>query len=118
LLYPSQKKDARVLSIIRRPMKKSFEEFFIWKARKATNPRQRELIDQSYAVIVDNFWSIDDIKAMADTSSRIYELAMEAGIPDGMARAFKKELKAFKQPYREARHLVDMQAGGGGDPDA
>jgi len=55
---------------------------------------------------------------MADTSLRIYQLAIDRGILDGMARNFKSELSSYKPVYREqqraAKALVDLNLGGGG----
>ena len=41
-------------------------------------------------------WSLDDLKDMNQHDSGVYKLAMQAGLPDGLARDFKKDLKIFK----------------------
>ena len=41
-------------------------------------------------------WNLDDLKDMNTHDSRVYELVIEAGILDGLARGFKKDLKIFK----------------------
>ncbi len=41
-------------------------------------------------------WSLDDLKDMNKYDSRVYELAIETGILDGLVRDFKKDLKIFK----------------------
>ena len=40
--------------------------------------------------------SINDLMIMADPHSAIYQLARQLGVPDGLARAFKADLKEFK----------------------
>ncbi len=41
-------------------------------------------------------WILEDLKEMNKSNSRVYELAIEAGIPDGFIRDFKRDLKTFK----------------------
>ncbi len=41
-------------------------------------------------------WTLEDLKEMNKPNSKVYELVMEAGIPDGLVRGFKRDLKAFK----------------------
>jgi len=60
-------------------------------------------------VIVDaQMWTTDDLKDMADSTSGIYRTAIQLGVPDGMARAFKEDLKLFKPAWREAKTLLEL----------
>ena len=63
-------------------------------------------------------WGLDDMKAMADTSSDIYKHAMNAGLPDGLIRGLKADLKEFKglwrETYQHARNLNNLGQQGGG----
>ena len=40
---------------------------------------------------------------MIKSNSRMYELAIEAGIPDGLVRGFKRDLKTFKPQWKRSR---------------
>ena len=46
-------------------------------------------------------WGLDDMKAMADTSSELYKRAIDAGLPEGLIRGLKVDLKEFKSLWRE-----------------
>ncbi|KAF1980227.1 hypothetical protein BU23DRAFT_562623 [Bimuria novae-zelandiae CBS 107.79] len=68
-----------------------------------------------------NYWTMDDLKGMAQPSSELYRLATkEYHIPDGIARGFRKFMSQYKPIYRQNKDaqaaglLVDMQLGGGG----
>ena len=59
------------------------------------------------------------MKAMADTSSDIYKNAINAGLPEGLIRGLKADLKEFKglwrqETYQAARNLSHLGHGGGG----
>ena len=43
---------------------------------------------------------MNDLRSMADPTSRIYSLAVEQGIPEGLARSFWSELSKYKAKYR------------------
>jgi len=38
----------------------------------------------------------------------IYRTAIQLGVSDGMARAFKEDLKLFKPAWREAKTLLEL----------
>jgi hypothetical protein len=44
---------------------------------------------------------------MHNSKSAIYSLAVELGIPDGMARRFKTELARFKETLKLEREVVN-----------
>ena len=46
---------------------------------------------------------------MSDPLSRIYRLAVDKGLPDGVARSLKDDLKVFKPRWREARGLLELR---------
>ena len=58
------------------------------------------------------------MKAMADTSSDIYKHAIDAGLPDGLIRGLKADLKEFKglwrETYQHARNFSHLGNQGGG----
>lgn len=56
---------------------------------------------------MDQGWSIDDLKAMSDPSSRLYQIAIDRGVPDGVARNLKADLKTFKPRWREAERQAE-----------
>lgn len=70
------------------------DQFFNWKTNKA--PRQAVKIAEVRRLVEAQMWSIDNLKEMADSTSTIYLIALQLGVPDGMARAFKEDLKVFK----------------------
>jgi hypothetical protein len=56
---------------------------------------------------VDNQdWTVNDLKEMEDRHSKTYRVAREAGISDGLARNFAKELWAFKNVYRQEKEAA------------
>ena len=74
----------------------AIKAFFTWKRGKALTDTQRDRISEAEEACNTHMWSLDDLKDMNKHDSRVYELVMEAGIPDGLARGFKKDLKTFK----------------------
>ncbi|MCJ1237713.1 hypothetical protein MMC14_005700 [Varicellaria rhodocarpa] len=84
------------------------EQFFLWKINRTQHPGRKDRIGQVQRIVSTQMWSIDDLKGMSDPSSSIYNTAMRLDIPDGMARGFKEELKAFKPQWRQAKALIDM----------
>lgn len=52
-------------------------------------------------MIVEEGWSVDDVKSMEDISSHIYTKAVNAGLPNGIIRKLKGELSMFKKQWRE-----------------
>lgn len=63
------------------------------------------------ALVEQECWTVDDLKGMADTTSNIYAIGVSHGIPEGMARAFKEELREFKPAYRESHLLIGLSTG-------
>ena len=71
---------------------------------------RRQRILNVWAIVDAQMWSINDLKGMSDTSSTLYRTAIQLGVPDGMARGFREELKAFKPQWRQANALLNMGA--------
>ena len=70
-------------------------------AAKVSEGRHQRVLD--VLIIVDTqMWTIKDLKNMLDASLILYRTAIQAGVPDGMARSFKEELKTFKPVWRQA----------------
>ncbi len=64
--------------------------------------------------VAEQMWQINDLEGMSDTSSSIYHTAMTKGIPDGMARGFRANLKLFKPYWRQAQMAQSLLALGHG----
>ena len=76
-------------------------------AAKVSEGRRQRVLD--ILTIVDTqMWTIEDLKSMSDASSVLYRTAIQADVPDGMARSFKEELKVFKPVWRQAVLLMNM----------
>ena len=58
-------------------------------------------------------WSVDDLKEMEDDKSTMYQRAIAAGISDGFARRFGKDLRAFKRVHREQEEVANTLVSGG-----
>ena len=56
-------------------------------------------------------WKIKDLKQMEDCTSRMYQLAIQLGISDRLARGFREELSAFKPIYREQQATAAILGG-------
>jgi hypothetical protein len=59
-------------------------------------------------------WSIADLKEMEDDKSAMYKRAIAAGISDGFARRFGRDLRTFKQVYREQEDAANVLVSGRG----
>jgi hypothetical protein len=90
------------------------EQFFLWKAR-SKKPAMQERIRTVANIIMEQMWTVDDMKLMSDSSSSTYSRAMQLGIPDGMARSFRTDLRIFKPQWREANMLATMRDGRNGE---
>lgn len=85
-------------------------EFFKWLAKKTPKERHHRLTEV-YSVVLDQEWTIDDLKQMADPSSTPYRVAIQKGIPDGAARRFKTDIAQFGPHYRAAKALLAVAEG-------
>jgi len=74
----------------------AIKTFFTWKREKTSTIELKNRISEAEEAYNTNMWTLEDLKEINKPNSRIYELAIEAGIPDGLARGFKRDLKTFK----------------------
>lgn len=86
--------------------------FFSWKIveERRSDERRQQWI-RARDIATEQYWSLQDLKDMHNSKSAIYSLAVELGIPDGMARRFKTELARFKETLkleREAANSLSM----------
>ncbi len=84
------------------------DQFFAWKINKTSRHTLKQKLAEVRIIVDAQVWSTKDLKDMTDSSSAIYRTAIQAGVPDGMARAFKEDLKLFKTVWREARTLLEL----------
>ncbi|KIX08513.1 uncharacterized protein Z518_03169 [Rhinocladiella mackenziei CBS 650.93] len=88
------------------------ESFFAWKISKSKLPGHRQKIKDAYQIVLDQMWTLDDLRAMDDMRSDLYGLAVQHGLPDGLARSFRRDLAVFIPNWRTSREL-QVQEGEG-----
>jgi len=91
--------------------------FFNWEIEREINMDRRKQWETVKKIATKQWWNEADLKAMAIEGSSIYERAIRVGVPDGLARRFKKELalfKAYRKEQEAAMSLSVMGGGGGG----
>jgi hypothetical protein len=79
------------------------QEFFTWRINSCTNEKRRSKWQAAQVIVDENDWSIQDLKRMEDDTSQIFIRATNAGLSDGIARAFRAELKKFKPVYKQRK---------------
>ena len=84
--------------------------FFVWKLQNTRNPSRKIKWEQARDIILNNDWSIRDLRLMEDGQSAMYHRAIKAGISDGFARSFREELQSFKEVYRRQRGEKEAEA--------
>ena len=84
-------------------MKLLFASFIGWLAESASEKRKGQL-RTLWNLVEDQAWSLTDIKSISDTS-RYFNIAIAAGVPDGIARNLREQLREFKSQYQGAREL-------------
>ena len=72
------------------------KDFFQWRINDLRVPEKRIKWRTASNIANQNDWSLDDLRTMADSTSHQYQLAIQSGISDGIARSFLKEIWAFK----------------------
>jgi hypothetical protein len=77
------------------------ERYFDWKLRKMNLAVHRNIVENAYQTVVAQMWTLEDLRAMDDVKSELYMLAIKQGIPDGLARSFRRDLALFAscQPH-------------------
>ena len=86
------------------------EQFFEWQIAYSQGKRSKHRWRRVQDIVLDQVWTIDDLKGMSDPSSRLYEIATNRGVPDNVARNLKADLKVFKPRWREAEELLDLRS--------
>jgi len=82
--------------------------FFSWKiAEERRSDERRQQLIRARDTATEQYWSLQDLKDMHNSKSAIYSLAVELGIPDGMARRFKTELARFKETLKLEREVAN-----------
>jgi hypothetical protein len=80
------------------------KEFFEWLILKTERQDKRDRLEFAMTRALEQDWSFDDLKAMKDPHSPLYNLAVkELRISDGLARSFKRELESYKHFRRQAK---------------
>jgi hypothetical protein len=87
----------------------AMETFFQWKEKRTKHEGTKGKIRHAYEVILESMWTFDDLRAMEDTTSTLYTIATAGGIPDGMARGFRRDIRTFKGPWRALGGLQSLQ---------
>ena len=82
-------------------------EFFKWLVKKTPKERRNRLTE-IYLVVLDQEWTMDDLKQMANPTSTPYRVAIQKGIPDGAARRFRTEIAQFGPHHRAAKALLGV----------
>jgi hypothetical protein len=71
----------------------------------------KERIREIYQIVLREMWSIDDLKKMEDVITVQYKRAIELGIPDGLARQFRRDIRFFKPEWRRGQDLLLLRRG-------
>ena len=72
------------------------DRLFKWKIAQTKNETTKDKIREILRLVNEQFWNIDDSKEMSHVDSSIYCTNVQKGIPEGIARGFKSDLKSFK----------------------
>ena len=89
--------------------------FFQQKFEKTSVLQQRNRLKNAYDIIRVNMWKIEDLIEMSVDGSSIQEQGKVAGLPLGLMRHLKRDLRVFKKDWRDherAAALV-LRFGGG-----
>ena len=73
----------------------AIESFFRWRIERTKLPLQRHIVENAHQTVLCQMWTLDDLKTMENVKSDLYKLAIQQGIPDGLARSFRRELAIF-----------------------
>ena len=87
------------------------KDFFQWRINGLQAPDKRIKWRTAGSIANQNDWSLDDLRAMADSTSHQYQLAIKSGISDGIARSFLKEIRAFKREVKGTMDAASVLAG-------
>jgi hypothetical protein len=82
--------------------------FFRWKEGKYRFKDGKEAIRNALRLVRREIWTIGDLQAMEDDTTVQYRRAMAVGLPDGLARQFHRDWRAFKPTWRIGRVLLSL----------
>ena len=72
------------------------------------NVEYRTRVESAINIVREQLWIIKDLKVMSNRDSAAYKEAIDIGIPPGLARSFKSELKVYKYIFRQREEVVDL----------
>ena len=87
------------------------KDFFQWRINGLRAPGKGIKWRTAANIANQNDWSLDDLRAMANSTSHQYQLAIQSGISDGIARSFLKEIRAFKGEMKRTMDAASALAG-------
>ena len=89
------------------------EDYWVWKGSQTRNPARKAQLAAAREIVEDEMWTINQLKLMSDTSSKIFSLAIAKGIPSGLAAGFRTDFTCFKKIYQDqyapARQLGQLR---------
>ncbi len=80
-----------------------------WKIARIKKETTKDKIREVLQLVNEQCWNIDDLKEMSHVDSSIYRTSVQKGIPEGMARGFKADLKLFKPEWRKERPVLNVR---------
>lgn len=80
--------------------------FFDWKLERIADGPSHEKLAEIKELFLTKWWTESDMRDMVNPTHRMYRIAMDAGVPDGMARRFGRDLTEFKKQWRHAKTLL------------
>ena len=92
---PPRTAPARSSSPIDTPQEEGnvLDGFFEWKIQWVVKPAWNAQVAEVRRIVEREMWTTEHLKGISDPSSSIYNTEITKGIPDGMARSFKEELR-------------------------
>ena len=109
--FPATRRSSPISTIL--SDREILKRFFESKAR-GQDAEGQEKIARVRRIVDDQDWTVTDLKEMKDRKSETYRLAVAAGISDGFARSFARNLRAFKMAHRQEEEAAQMLAHAGG----
>jgi hypothetical protein len=86
----------------------AISEFFAWKIIKGKTPKNTARLKEILQIVTREMWTIDDLRKIEDPTTIQYKKAIDLGIPDGLARSFRRDLRTFKPAYRSGQDLLSL----------
>jgi len=86
--------------------------FLDWKIDSIQDGSKRDRWAKAKSIVIDNDWCIADLRQMSEIDNPLYTVALRHGITDGIARNFKREMKAFRKQRAVTLSAAGVLAGG------